>query len=142
MPEIIPGGEKTPHQEIAELERLLAEKKQALVTENEPKPERELFRETFREAHAESFSPPSSTPPSQPTSVLPPDEVAKHASDLAALEREEQLESLIALAFSKGITAAAAVARRATPWLMDELHDRLADRYYQHLLASRQLKAL
>ena len=142
MPEAIPAGEKTPHQEIAELERLLAEKKQALGAESADKPERELFRETFREAHGESFSPQAFTPPSASAPSLPPDDIAKHASALAVQEREEQIESLIAIALSKGIAAAAAVARKATPWLMDELHDRLSDRYYQHLIASRQLKAL
>ncbi|MDP3727757.1 MAG: hypothetical protein Q8R35_03940 [bacterium] len=152
MPETIPGGEQTPHQEIAELERLLAEKKQALADESAARPERELFRETFRETYGEALSPQTPPPSTDSTSSpqansgqtpsLPPDELAKHAAALAAQEREEQLESLIAIAISKGVTAAAGVARRATPWLMDELHDRLCDRYYQHLIASRQLKAL
>lgn len=142
MPETIPGGERTPHQEIAELERLLAEKKQALAVEGKAPPERELFSETFRETYGESLSPKTSTLPSASAPSLPPDELAKHASSLATQEREEQMESLIAIALSKGVAAAADVARRATPWLMDELHDRLCDRYYQHLIASRQLKAL
>ena len=142
MSENIPNVGDTSHQEIAELERLLAEKKQALAVEGKVSPEWDIFRETFRETHGESFLPQAFTPP--PTSVppLPPDEVAKHTSALASQKREEQIESLIALAFSKGVAAATAVARHATPWLMDELHDRLADHYYQHLLTSRKLKAL
>ncbi len=148
MPEITPGGEKTPHQEIAELERLLAEKKQALTAESAAKPEREIFREAFRETYGESLSPKTTSPAPYPLTgsgqapSLPPDELAKHASALGAQAREEQMESLVAIALSKGVVAAADVARRATPWLMDELHDRLCDRYYQHLIASRQLKAL
>lgn len=144
MLETIPGGERTPHQEIAELERLLAEKKQALTAESAAKPEQELFREMFRETYGEALSPQTPAPLTSlgQAPALPPDEIAKHASALAAQEREEQLESLIAIAISKGVAAAAGVARRATPWLMDELHDRLCDRYYQHLIAARQLKAL
>ncbi len=142
MPETTPGAEQTPHQEIAELERLLAEKKQALTAENAARPEQELFREAFRETYGESFSPKTSPAPSASAPVLPADELTKHASSLAAQEREEQIGSLIAIAISKGVVAAADVARRATPWLMDELHDRLCDRYYQHLIAARQLKAL
>ena len=135
--------EQTPHQEIAELERLLEEKRQALAAEGKILEEREAFGETFRERYGEALAPaPPLSPSAAPPPAPPADELARHAEALGAKERQEQLEHLIALAFSKGIRAAADVARHATPWLMDELHDTLADRYYRQLIESRQLKAL
>jgi len=134
-------SEKSPHQEIAELERMLVEKKQALAQEGRVMEEKEAFREVFRERHGKTLAP--QTPVTvQPQPALKPDELAQQAEALKAKEREEQLEDLIALAFSKGVRAAADLARHATPWLMDELHDRLQDKYYEHLIQAKRLKAL
>jgi len=140
MPEPILNPERSPHQEIAELERLLAEKKQALAAEGGATPEREIFRETFRERYGEILAPKTVSP--LPPQTLPPDELAVHVRELHAKEREDQLEALVEIAFTKGVAAAAGVARHATPWLMDELHDRLQDRYYDRLIQLRQLKAM
>ncbi|MBI2055350.1 MAG: hypothetical protein HYT42_00435 [Candidatus Sungbacteria bacterium] len=141
MTEINVGQEQTPHQEIAELERLLAEKRKTLELEGQSAEEKEVFKEAFRETYGEVLAP--KTPVvNQPQPVLPAEELDKRAEELKTKEREEQLESLIALAVTKGVTAAAEVARQATPWLMDELHDRLRDKYYEHLIAARKLKAL
>ena len=137
MPE---GQERTAVEEIAALERLLAEKKQSLIAEGKIIPEHEAFRETFRESYGEALAPAASLAPASAT--LPPDELAKHAGDIAAKAREEQVDALIEIALTKGIAAAAEVARKATPWLMDELHDRLQDRYYDQLLQLRKLKAI
>lgn len=135
--------ERTPTEEIAELERLLAEKRQALAAEGKAIGEREAFGETFRERYGEALAP---APPPSPSAAPPPaplaEEISRHAEALGAKGRQEQLEHLIALAFSKGVRYAADVARHAAPWLMDELHDTLADRYYRQLVESRQLKAL
>lgn len=135
--------ERTSTEEIAELERLLEEKRQALAAEGKAIEEREAFGKTFRERYGEALA---TAPPPSPSAilplVLPADELTRHAEALGGKERQEQLEHLIALAFSKGVRAAADVARHATPWLMDELHDTLADRYYRQLIESRQLKAL
>lgn len=138
---------KAAEQEIAELEELLREKREAFRAEEKSVPEREAFKETFRETYGEHFQPKVIMP--QPASGalphVPPqaqDELNQQAQVLKAQEREGQLETLIALAFSKGIRAAADVARHATPWLMDELHDRLQDRYYDQLIQSRQLRAI
>lgn len=140
MPEPTPQHGESPHQEIAELERLLNEKKQALEAEGKRVEETEVFKETFREKYGEALRPSSQAFPPVPS--LPPDEISKHASGLAAKEREEQLEALVALALTKGVRAAADVARHATPWLMDELHDRLQDRYYSYLIQAKKLKAI
>lgn len=135
--------ERTSTDEIAELERLLAEKRQALAAEGKAVEEREAFGEAFRERYGEVLAPaPPLSPSASPSPAPPPDEIARHTEALGAKGRQEQLEHLIALAFSKGVGYAAGVARRATPWLMDELHDTLADRYYRQLIEARQLKAL
>ena len=127
-------------EEIAALERLLEDKKRALAAEGKPAPEHEVFKEAFHEAYGEALAPKTSIVPT----ALPiaSDELAKHVNDVKTKAREEQLESLIELALTKGVAAAAEVARNATPWLMDELHDRLQDTYYQQLIELRKLKAL
>lgn len=148
MPEPISNQEKVTSQEIEALERLLEEKKKALAAEGRAVEEKEAFKETFREAYGEVLSPtaptaapaPTVNPPSQAT--LPPDELKRREEELKTKEREEQLGDLVTVAMTKGIPEAAALARRTTPWLLDELHDRLQDRYYNHLVELRKLKAL
>lgn len=136
------GAQGKQMEEIAALERLLAEKKQNLLTEGKIMPEKEAFREAFRESLGEALSPQTTTVTPPPVSTLTPDEVTKHASDVAAKEREEQVAALVEIALTKGIPAAAEIARKATPWLMDALHDELQDHYYDKLLQARKLKAL
>lgn len=138
-----PGAEHQALQrEIAELESLLREKRGAMGVEQTP--EREAFREAFHEKYRESFAPapPSSAPTPTPPPPLPQDIAGHHAAVIAAPEDKEKLEALIGIALTKGVRAAAEVARRASPWLMDELHDVLQDQYYDHLIQTKQLKAL
>ena len=145
MPEPISNREKVSPQEIAALERLLEEKKKALAAEGKAVEEKEAFKETFRDAYGEVLSPTATPAPavSLPSQVvLPPDELKRREEELKTKEREEQLEDLVTVAMTKGIPEAANLARRATPWLLDELHDRLQDRYYNHLVELRKLKAL
>ncbi|MEK7464973.1 MAG: hypothetical protein AAB591_00990 [Patescibacteria group bacterium] len=134
--------EQSPQEEVAELERLLAEKKQALAVEGRAPDEREAFGEVFRERHGEALLPPLGAAPPLPQKTLPPDELAQHSSVLKTQDRETQLETLVGIALTKGVIAAAEIARHATPWLLDELHDRLQDRYYDQLLRANKLKAL
>ena len=149
MAEINPNAEHRARQEIAELERLLEQKKGSLAESGGGKPEREIFGEAFRETYGEVLGRGSPAAPPQPAAgrVGPPppvplDEVKRQAEAIKSKAAEEQLEHLIAIAFSKGVSAAAEVARHAAPWLMDELHDRLADRYYQRLVDAKRLKQL
>lgn len=133
--------EKTPAEEIAALERLLEEKKQAFHAEGKQVPEREAFREVFRETYGRT----SPAEPSGQSAHIPGSthsSPAASAADPGSGAREEELESLVAVAFHKGIRAATDIAAKETPWLLDELHDRLQDRYYQHLLQMKKLKAL
>jgi hypothetical protein len=133
--------EQGASEEIAALEQLLAEKKQALAAEGKNVQEREAFREAFRESFSATITP-STNAVTPPLSALSPDELAKHANDVLAKAREEQVDALIEIALRKGVRAATHVAKHATPWLMDELHDRLQDRYYDQLIQLRKLKAL
>lgn len=151
MPEPTPTHEKTTAQEIAELERLLEEKKRVLAAAGREREEKDVFKETFRETYGAAFSPPSAAkralPPqpvsqSTPLPTLSADELDKHAEELKTKAREEQLNDMVTLALTRGVKAAAEVARHATPWLMDELHDRLQDKYYEQLIEFKKLKPL
>ena len=126
--------------EIAELESLLREKPGA--ADRDAAPEREEFREAFHEKYGESFSPAPASTTATPPPPLPQDIAGHHASVVAAPEDNKKLEALIGIALTKGVRVAAEVARRASPWLMDELHDALQDHYYDRLIQAKQLKAL
>jgi len=49
---------------------------------------------------------------------------------------DSELQELIGIALEKGIGAAVAKARTETPYLIDALHDELADHYYDKLIAA------
>lgn len=135
----------SPEAEIKELERRLEQKKRELAEkEIAPPAEKEIFREVLRE-HIEEKK---SAPPGQPVfSPLKKSQTAadfkkKQEDDLKKEEREEQIKSLIEVALTKTIAEAVKVAESAGPYLLDELHDRLVDDYYDKLLALRKLKPL
>jgi len=137
-----PTHSEAVRNEIAELERLLQEKRDALHASGEAKPEKELFHETYKTAFGEPPAPvEGSTSGSVITNQLPQD----LAGDLAVVqgsERSQQLSALVQIAMANGIRAAADIARRATPWLLDQLHDTLQDTYYDELVRTGKLKAL
>lgn len=137
-----PQGETLP-EEIRELERLLEEKKRALVERGEEREHKEVFREAFREKYGELFKPPQLKPPQPlpppPSAVISPPRRPSEEEALRVEEREEQLRVLIELSFSEGVASAVKRARRLTPWLLDELHDRLIDEYYQKLVQAGQV---
>lgn len=125
-------------EEIKELERMLEEKKKMLVERGEEREHKAVFREVFREKYGEAFKPSAPSVASHIASQATPDEEeAKRAK-----EREEQITALIGIAFQKGIKTAVEAARKNTPWLLDELHDRMIDEYYQKLIQSGQVKEL
>lgn len=123
--------------EIRELEKLLEEKKRTLVERGEKPDAKEVFREAFKEKYAEAFKPVTSSPSTPPAVSISP--TAK-ARGTARAKAEEELQYLIRLSFEKGVRAAADVAKRENPWLLDELHDRLVDEYYQKLVQARQIE--
>ena len=136
-------AEREQHREIAELERLLADKKQAFAAEGKSMEDREIFREAYRETFQEATHPSISQPASgTQTAPLTLQELKTHSQQVLTTDQAQQLNTLIEIAFTKGIRAAVDVARHATPWLLDQLHDTLQDQYYEKLLHGGKLKAL
>jgi hypothetical protein len=127
--------------EIRDLEQKLAERKQALergggaaVTT-----EKEVFRDVLKEHISEARTPMAG---GSSSSLLTDQQKAKAASLARKTEREEQLRELVEYALAHSALNAVRVAQEATPYLLDELHDRLADDYYDKLVALRKVKIL
>ncbi|MBI2640314.1 MAG: hypothetical protein HYW91_00290 [Candidatus Sungbacteria bacterium] len=140
-------GAASAEEEILELERKLEEKKRELAESGAaPVEEKEVFREVLRE-HVEEARPQA---PGEGPAVLAPsvthvlaDDLKKKADEVKKKElREEQVRELIEFALTRTINDAVKVAERATPWLLDELHDHLVDDYYEKLVQLRKLKQL
>lgn len=132
----------TPEEEIRELERRLEEKKRALGEERQIMPEeKELFREVLKE-RVEELAPPEERMPKPPPLASHPSG-AKTKKDLDdEKEREEQVRALIEIALTKGIFEAVRIASATSPYLLDDLHDHLADDFYEKLVAMRQIEQL
>ncbi len=120
------------------LEQKLADKKKELQERGEKIPEeRDIFREILRE-HIQKSRIPIQTPPVSVPAL--PTHLQKPGEDLKKKEeREEQVKYLIELALTRTIQDAIKVAEAATPFLLDELHDHLADDYYEKLVALRKI---
>lgn len=146
----IEGGGISPEEEIRVLEQKLeAKKKELLAQKGEAAipSEKEIFREVLK-SHIEAIRP---TPPKssaqassqpQPASALADDQKKKIDEIQKKEEREEEVRALIEYALTRGVENAVRVAQKATPYLLDELHDHLADEYYDKLLALRKVSAL
>lgn len=133
-----------PEEEIKELERKLEEKKREIAERGGAEPEeKELFREVLRKHVAEvrPVRPGVSLPvPSAKPSLA--DDLKKKADDIKKqARREEQVKALIEIALTRTIAQAVKVAEKASPYLLDELHDHLVDDYYDKLIALRKLKS-
>lgn len=120
--------------EIADLEAKLAAKKQEFLGAGIESPEKAVFKQVVREQGAPSEAPkvaiPSTATPAQGSSSRKP-----------TAQEEQRLNLLVAHAFTKGLSAAIAEARKTgDAFFVDMLHDRLADEYYAKLLASRTVK--
>lgn len=134
----------TPEEEIADLERRLEAKKREIASKKEGIPEeKELFREVVRE-HIEAARPALgeragvSIPAQKPAGAG-----AKTKADIdKEKERERQIKALIEIALVKSISEAVRIAGSTSPYLLDELHDHLADDLYDKLIALRKIKKL
>lgn len=128
-------------EELKSLEGKLEERKETLRQEGAPMPEeKEIFRDVLKE-HIEQ------TKPSASASLAPPvplaDDLKKKADDIKKREREEeQVRDIVEVALTRSIKDALRVAESATPWLLDELHDHLADGYYEKLLALKKVQPM
>jgi Fic family protein len=129
--------EKPPkiNEEILELEKKLAEKKQELVEEKEAgKHEKEIIREIIKEKVEEAAVTPAPTSQAQ---------TIKKIKEIAGEPKERQVQLLVNLALEKGIVQAVEVARGLNnPYLLDELHDVLVDEYYSKLVERGKLKRI
>lgn len=129
-------GSFSPEQEIRELEERLAEKRRELEAHKKPMPEeKELFREVLKE-HIQQVRPQAPALSIAPPVVLPPDDTGSHAG------YDDEIRALVERALTRSIEDAVAAAQKTTPYLLDELHDHLADDFYDKLIASRKLQSL
>ena len=141
----------SPEDEIKELERKLQEKKQQLSENLQSEalpPEKEVFKEVLqkhieeeRVALAPAESPATGSAPAV-THILSDDTQAKADEVKKKETREEQVKGLVEIALTKSIRDAVKVAHGFNPYLLDELHDHLADDYYDKLLALRKIEKL
>lgn len=120
--------------EIKELEAKLEAKKREMAVSGTETPEAHMFKAVVRE-HAEQATPAIDT--TAPMATQP--STSASAGSLTPTD-EQKLDELVTHAFTKGIPSAIAEARKINiPFLVDMLHDRLADEYYQKLLEARKL---
>ena len=145
------GGEWhiiTPEEEIRALEAKLAEKKREHEAAGvaAPAEEKKIFREVMGEHIAQSRSTAAATPAGDTfvaSAPLAGGAAPSGAADPAAVAaREQKLATLVEYALTHTIEAAVSRAEKETPYLIDELHDRLTDKYYEKLIQLRKLEAL
>lgn len=62
---------------------------------------------------------------------------------IVPLEKQEKLEELKKIALEKGLTKAVFIAKKMDdPFLLDELHDALADELKSHFISKGELEQL
>ena len=77
----------------------------------------------------------------QPPSFAAPLAVRDETDEIAKFPAGQQVETLISLAFDKGLKKAISTARGLNnPAVLDEFHDILVDRYYNELIDKKILK--
>ncbi len=153
-----PAAVKSREEEILELERQLAAKKaafqekdlsaKALASAEAPPSGAKVEKPLEQALNKET---PTASIPIPAAPVVPP--AAKIAIDQAAVkedvqkfkgvEKNQQLKSLVDLAFLKGVNYAIEVARNLdSPYLMDEFHDVLIDEFRQKLVEGGKLEEI
>lgn len=126
--------------EIAELENQLAQKRSLLGAEKERPLERVLGAEKPAPSSV-SLGQLSPAPTVVPVSVPP--QAKPEVGDFKNLEKNQQLKNLVDLAFQKGISYAADVARDLdNAYLMDEFHDTLVDKLHKELVERGKLEEI
>ena len=133
MPELS-NAPSSPEINAEELARRFEEKKKLLENTGLKSEARDVFREAFREHVAPQISQSASVAGTIPVASPKP------SSDISSGDKTE-LKDLVSLALEKGILEAIAKAQAETPYLIDALHDELADHYYDKLLALGKISA-
>lgn len=132
-------------EEIRQLERQLEQRKRELAqTSPEVPPEKEVFREVLKE-HIEMLRPAAPTPatPVLPAPTIPVQKTDEEQKQDTLRKEADQikLQTLIDFALSGTIEEAVKKAENDA-YLLDELHDRLVDHYYDKLVQLRKITQL
>jgi len=123
------------HQEIADLEAKLAAKKQELTRSGIETPEKAVFKQVLREHVSPGEQARVVVPTTSTTSTI------QQTTQSVTPAQQQKANLLIAHAFTKGLVSAIDEAKKSNdPYFIDLLHDRLADEYYQKLLAARKIQ--
>lgn len=114
-----------------EEKKALLEKAQKFLPEEKEKIVKEAIREHLGETPLISIS--SRKKISVTPQILPSGKIS--LNDFKKFSKEKQLEILISLALFHSLSQAVSLARKlANPFLLDEFHDLLVDRFYQELV--------
>jgi hypothetical protein len=123
--------------EIQALEAKLEAKKKEMAASGTEQAEKQIFKTVVRE-HTGHETPSASL---NQAGAAPQPGVSASAAALSPAD-EQKIDDLVSHAFTKGIISAVGEAKKTgIPFLVDMLHDRLADEYYQKLLDARKLNA-
>ena len=112
----------------------LAARRSAHEVQNLPERERvsEVIRASVRTVEAPAAPPVPA--PTVPAATLPAANIPEYLTgDGADPVARQEVEALVALAFRDGISAAAAKAAKANPFVQDAFHDALVDRVIPEL---------
>ena len=122
-------------EELRALETKLKERKEKNIETGVVQHERQVFRDVVKE-HAMATQVPQVPSSAAATDATP----VTVATGPIPKDRERHIEELVTLAFTSGIGNAITKARKAgDPYLLDLLHDRLADAFYDKLIAARRV---
>ena len=131
--------------EIELLEKQLQEKKQALEKGPAGKKEAEISKENISETESSNVQ---MTAQTQVTPAFTNDddkstEISTDISKIKDLDVSRQVKILTTLAFEKGIQYSIKVARGLnSPYLLDELHDKLVGELHDELVKKGKLKEI
>jgi hypothetical protein len=124
--------------EVEKLKQQLAEaeaKLSAAKPDAEQKPEQEPISEPMQEGQANKeaqngFSAPAAAAP-----------VQTQAQQNQAIDSQNQVQTLCELAFQKGLEAAIKAAQDLNnPFILDEFHDALVDKFYKQLVEQKKIE--
>ncbi|HEY4497343.1 MAG TPA: hypothetical protein VJC20_01125 [Candidatus Paceibacterota bacterium] len=128
--------QESVQEQIKWLQEQLEAKQKELAQTGEQKHERDILKEVVRDISAEKIFP--GTPPTAVS--LSDDDTIKKAQELQEKEHEHIIEELVAIALTKSIFSAIAVAKKLkNPHLLDDFHDALVDHYYDKLIQARKI---
>lgn len=137
------SSEEILEKEIETLSQKLEEKKSLLAKEQKflPQEKKEIVTKEVIREHLEKtpIIPISSRKKISITpQILPSGKIS--LKDLKKFPKEKQLEILISLALFHSLSQAVSLAKQlADPFLLDEFHDLLVDRFYQELVKRNKI---